>query len=220
MSSNKYPTARPFLPESRSITALAGASQRCEGCPLFQGTTQTVFGEGPKNARLVLVGEQPGDQEDRTGRPFVGPAGAHLDEALEEAGLDRREIYVTNAVKHFKHEVSGSRRIGKTPLVSEINACRPWLESELQTLQPELIVALGAVAARSLFNESVTIAEVRGKFFQNDQGLNLIVTFHPSAALRHPVDDERKRIAAALIEDLKRARHFLEDLSRPDLHPH
>jgi DNA polymerase len=115
--------------------------------------------------------------------------------------------------------VRGSRRIAKTPLVSEIDACRPWLESELDTLQPELIVALGAVAARSLLGESVSIAEARGKFFQNDQGLNLIVTFHPSAALRHPLDDERKRIADALIDDLKMARQFLEDLSRPDLHP-
>jgi uracil-DNA glycosylase len=218
MTAKKYPSARPFLPSSRSLSALEEASERCQGCPLYQGASQSVFGEGPKNAQLVLVGEQPGEQEDLKGRPFVGPAGAFLDDALEQAGLIRNNLYITNAVKHFKFEVRDGRRVGLKPQASEIEACRPWLESEIEILQPELVVAMGAVAARSLFQRAVTVSELRGRFFQNERGLTVLVTYHPSAALRHPVSTERARMRDALIEDLTMAREFLEDLSGSDVH--
>lgn len=216
MNSKKYPTAEPFLPDSHSISALQKAAQGCQGCPLYLDGTQTVFGEGPKNARLILVGEQPGRAEDREGRPFVGPAGKHLDQALREAGLNRDEIYVTNAVKHFKNEGG----VGKTPLVPEIQACRPWLEREIEILEPELVIALGATAARSLLKMSVAIGEYRGKFLRNEAGLSLLVTYHPSAALRHPIEAERRTIYEQLVEDLSRARQFLDDLHAPGgIHP-
>lgn len=143
-------SAAPFVPQSTSLKALKGAAQGCRGCDLYKRATQVVFGAGPKRARVMFVGEQPGDQEDRQGEPFVGPAGALLDKALADAGIPRDQVYVTNAVKHFKWEPRGKRRIHKKPRASEVNACRPWLEAELRAVRPEIVVCLGATAAQSL----------------------------------------------------------------------
>src|SRR3712207_3746482 len=149
--------ATPFLPERRTLEALRGAAAGCRGCHLWRGTTQTVFGEGLKRARVMLLGEQPGDREDREGRPFVGPAGRELDRALEEVGIDRRDAYVTNMVKHFKFEERGRRRLHQTPKRFEIDACRPWLDEELRAVSPEALVLLGATAAKALMGSSFRI---------------------------------------------------------------
>ena len=195
-------SAAPFVPRSRSVKTLAGAALECEGCPLFEDTTQTVFGKGPVSAPLILVGEQPGDVEDKRGTPFVGPAGAVLWQCLQGAGIDRGDVYTTNAVKHFKHETHGKRRLHKRPGVDEIEACHPWLEAELSVVSPQLIVALGAVAARSLLGRSVPIGASRRKQFDVD-GTPIMVTYHPSAVLR--ADDRAAEIRSALITDLRSA---------------
>ena len=176
-------SAAPFVPRSRRLEVLASAAQKCTGCPLFEDTTQAVFGEGPRDASLVLVGEQPGDQEDRKGAPFVGPAGGVLWRCVEEAGIDRASLYVTNAVKHFKHETRGKRRLHKKPTTAETLACQPWLEAELDAVGATIVVALGAVAARSLVGKTVTIAHSEGQPFEV-AGRAVFVTYHPSAVLR------------------------------------
>ncbi len=195
-------SAEPFVPASRSIRTLAAAALKCTGCPLYEDTNQTVFGKGPVTAPLILVGEQPGDVEDKRGLPFVGPAGAMLWQCLEEAGVDRHDIYATNAVKHFKHETRGKRRIHKKPDTAEIEACHPWLEAELRALKGRMIVALGAVAARSLLGRSVPIAASRGTVFEVS-GRPTLVTYHPSAILR--ADDRATEVRAALVADLRDA---------------
>jgi uracil-DNA glycosylase family protein len=195
-------TAAPFVPASGGLRGLAVASQRCEGCPLYQAATQTVFGEGPASARIVLVGEQPGDQEDRQGEPFVGPAGRMLWRCVEEAGLDRSGLYVTNAVKHFKHEDRGKRRLHKKPNADEIDACHPWLEAELATVRARVVVGLGATAGRALLGRSVGIAASRGEVFDAG-GHHVVLTFHPSAILR--ATDEARAIRHDLVADLKAA---------------
>lgn len=187
---------------------LAEAAAGCQGCPLYEPATQTVFGTGPSDARLILVGEQPGDVEDKKGRPFVGPAGAVLWECVEAAGVDRGSIYVTNAVKHFKHEQRGKRRIHQKPDTGEIEACHPWIEAELRSLlsratpSPTVIVALGAVAARSLLGRTVPIAASRGTRFEVAARPTL-VTYHPSAVLR--ADERAAEIRSALVTDLRAA---------------
>lgn len=196
-------SAEPFVPDSRSIASLAKASLGCKGCPLFANTTQTVFGKGPVSARLILVGEQPGDVEDKRGVPFVGPAGAVLWQCLEAAGIAHDDVYTTNAVKHFKHEDRGKRRIHKRPDTAEIEACHPWLDAELRALKGKVIVALGAVAARSLLGRSVPIAASRGTLFEVT-GRPAFITYHPSAVLR--ADERAAEIRAALVADLKAAR--------------
>ncbi|MEY2580672.1 MAG: uracil-DNA glycosylase [Ilumatobacteraceae bacterium] len=196
-------SAEPFVPNSRSLKALAQAALECKGCPLYVDTTQTVFGKGPLNAPLILVGEQPGDVEDKRGTPFVGPAGAVLWQCLEEAGIDHDDVYTTNAVKHFKHENRGKRRIHKRPDTAEIEACHPWLDAELRVVKGKVIVALGAVAARSLLGRPVPIAASRGTLFEA-AGRPTVVTYHPSAVLR--ADDRAAEMRAALIADLKVAR--------------
>jgi uracil-DNA glycosylase len=184
-----YSLAQP--PPGADLEEVRNAAASCRACPLWKDTTCTVFGEGLSTARIILVGEQPGDQEDRAGRPFVGPAGQVLDRALVQAGVDRQQLYVTNAVKHFKFEPRGKRRIHKTPNSREIAACRPWLEAELRLLRPELIVSLGGTAARSLFNSPVRITQERGRILDSEFGKTL-VTIHPSALLRlaDPADFE------------------------------
>jgi uracil-DNA glycosylase len=195
-------TAEPFVPRSTSLSRLAAAADGCRGCPLYIDTTQTVFGEGPRAARLMLVGEQPGDVEDRRGHVFVGPAGAVLWRCLAEAGIDRDDVYTTNAVKHFKHEPRGKRRIHKKPSTAEIDACHPWLDAELRVVRAPVIVALGAVAARSLTGRSLPIASSRATSFEfGDRAL--LVTYHPSAVLR--ADERAAEVRAALVEDLRRA---------------
>jgi len=188
------------VPRSRSIKTLALAARDCRGCPLFEDTTQTVFGKGPASASLILVGEQPGDVEDKRGVPFVGPAGAVLWQCIEAAGIDRGDVYATNAVKHFKHETRGKRRLHKRPDTAEVEACHPWLDAELRALKGQVIVALGAIAARSLLGRSVPIAASRGTLF-DVAGRATLVTYHPSAVLR--ADDRAAEVRAALVEDLK-----------------
>jgi DNA polymerase len=197
------------LPSDRSLPALAAAAKRCRACPLWKDATQTVFGQGPPDARVVLVGEQPGDREDRTGAPFVGPAGALLDEAMEEAGLDRSLVYVTNAVKHFKFEPRGKWRIHKKPNAREIAACRPWLEAELAALQPFAVVLLGATAAQSLLGPSARVGTsahpVEAPFAKF-----VLTTLHPAAVLRAGTDEARAAGRARLVHDLRTVARKME----------
>lgn len=197
-------TAADFLPRARTLETLRQAAQGCQGCALYAPATQTVFGIGPQDAALVLVGEQPGDEEDRIGQPFIGPAGEVLGHALAEAGLARDKLYLTNAVKHFKHSFTDNRRLHRTPTLREINACKPWLEAELSCLQPKVIVCLGVSAARALISPSFALRDARGELLQRGQ-LNLLATYHPAAVLRGQSADE---IYAALVADLRKARLF------------
>jgi DNA polymerase len=200
-----YPTAVPFLPEALTLTALRDAVQRCEGCPLHANATQAVFGEGLLSAPLMLVGEQPGDQEDRAGAPFVGPAGRVLDRALDEAGIDRRRAYVTNAVKHFKWKARGTRRIHDKPTWTEQLACRPWLEAELALVRPRALVLLGATAAQSLLGREFRLTRHRGEPVESDLAELVTATIHPSAVLR---GDDREQLFAGLVDDLRIAAPF------------
>ena len=195
-----YPTAAPFLPEKRTLTAAREAVQRCEGCPLYADATQAVFGEGLLSSEVMLVGEQPGDQEDKAGAPFVGPAGGILDRALDEAGLDRRTAYVTNAVKHFKWRARGTRRIHDKPSWSEQVACRPWLELELALVRPRALVLLGATAAQSLLGKDFRVTKSRGVPLESDLAEIVVATIHPSAVLR---GEDREALFAGLVDDLR-----------------
>ena len=195
-------------------TATRDEAAHCTRCDLYKHATQTVFGEGPLDAAILFVGEQPGDQEDLAGRPFVGPAGAVFDEALEKAGIDRSSVYVTNAVKHFKFLLRGKRRIHNKPDAGEITACRWWIDQERALIRPPVTVALGATAARSLLGKVVTITKVRGAPLQLADGSECWVTTHPSAILRMP-DEEARRKARALFErDLKRIKARADELAR------
>jgi uracil-DNA glycosylase len=196
-------SAAPFVPKGASLRELTEAARHCRGCDLYRHATQTVFGRGAADARIVFVGEQPGDQEDRQGAPFVGPAGEVLDRALAEAGLAREKIYVTNAVKHFKFEPRGKRRIHQTPRANEINACRPWLEAELERIKPDVLVALGATAARAIFGDKFRITRDRGHFARTRWAEKSIATYHPSAALRGEDDAQKAQVYAMLVEDLR-----------------
>ncbi len=200
-------TAEPFVPESRSLTTLARAAQSCTGCPLYVDTTQTVFGSGRRDADIILVGEQPGDQEDRKGEPFVGPAGGVLWRCVATAGLDANRLYVTNAVKHFKHETRGKRRLHKKPTTLEAEACHPWLEAELVAVRAKVVVALGAVAARALAGRHVSVTRSADELFEVD-GRQLLVTYHPSAALR--AEEQAAEIRARIIADLRRAEYLAD----------
>jgi uracil-DNA glycosylase family protein len=195
--------ATPFLPERRSLKALREAAAECRGCHLWRPATQTVFGEGAAGARVMLVGEQPGDREDRAGHPFVGPAGRELDRALEEAGIDRRAAYVTNVVKHFKFQERGKRRIHATPKKFEVDACRPWLDEELRVVKPEALVVLGATAGKALFGSKFTIRDARGRPIESDLAPLVAATIHPSAILRAPDDEARAREREGLVADLR-----------------
>ncbi|NUW45728.1 UdgX family uracil-DNA binding protein [Nonomuraea rhodomycinica] len=193
--------AAPFLPDRLDLDSLREAATRCEGCDLYRDATQTVFGEGPASARFMLVGEQPGDQEDRKGAPFVGPAGRILDRALEEAGIDRDDVYVTNAVKHFSFVLRGKRRIHQKPTAAEVDACRPWLTAELALVEPEVVVVLGATAARSLLGPAFRVTRQRGQPVPLGDGAGAlaVATIHPSAVLRAP---DRDAAYAGLLADL------------------
>jgi uracil-DNA glycosylase len=195
--------ATPFLPERRSLKALREASAGCRGCHLWRGATQTVFGEGRKASRVMLVGEQPGDKEDRAGEPFVGPAGRELDRALEAAGIAREDAYVTNVVKHFKFEERGKRRIHQTPKRFEIDACAPWLEAELGVVEPEALVLLGATAAKALLGSSFRVTQHRGELLDSELAPIVSATIHPSAILRQRDDAERVAEREAFAEDLR-----------------
>jgi DNA polymerase len=204
MASKDAPTAEPFLPERLSLKALREAAPRCRGCPLWEPATQTVFGRGPARAEVMLVGEQPGDREDIEGEPFVGPAGRALDESLERVGVDRRTVYVTNAVKHFKFIQRGKRRIHQRPGAMEINACAPWLDAELAVVKPTLLIALGATAARALYGTKVKVMRDRGRAVETERAPLASVTIHPSALLR--MEGEERRLGHAEFErDLARS---------------
>jgi uracil-DNA glycosylase len=188
------------MPDTLSLRALRDAVQRCEGCPLYANATQAVFGEGALASRVMLVGEQPGDQEDLAGAPFVGPAGKLLDRALEEAGIDRRTAYVTNAVKHFKWKARGTRRIHDKPSWSEQMACRPWLEAEIALVKPRALVLMGATAAQSLLGKTFRVTQNRGRPLDSDLAELVTATIHPSAILR---SDDREAMFAGLVDDLR-----------------
>jgi uracil-DNA glycosylase len=203
MEKKQKPSAAPWVPKTSSLHDLSEAAKSCEGCDLYLNATQTVFGEGTSRARVVLVGEQPGDEEDRKGQPFVGPAGRLLNKALEEAGVDRSELYVTNAVKHFKSEARGKRRIHKKPTGGEVSACRPWLEAEMAVLRPGLIVCLGGTAAKSLFGREVRVTVERGEFLRHDWASAALVTVHPSALLRITEKEQKETEWRLFVRDLR-----------------
>jgi uracil-DNA glycosylase len=205
------PGAAEFVPDTDDLTVLSDASQSCQGCDLYRNATQAVFGAGSPQARVVLVGEQPGDQEDKAGQPFVGPAGRLLDKALDVAGIDRDRVYVTNAVKHFKFEERGKRRIHKTPSRTEVVACQPWLLTEINAIQPDVVVLLGATAAKSLMGSSFRLTDHRGELLRLprasgqvdlDVDAQMVATVHPSAILRGPPKD-REKAFDALVADLR-----------------
>lgn len=201
---NEY--ARPAAPpDTSSLTEVRDASRKCTACHLYKRATQTVFGEGPKSAPIMLVGEQPGDYEDVAGKPFVGPAGKIMDRALEEAGIDRSKVYVTNAVKHFKWEPRGKRRIHQKPNSREIAACRPWLEAELRLVKPKLLVCLGATAAQAVFGPSFRVTRERGKVLSSKLAPRILATVHPSSLLRQPDDESREREYKRFVADLRAA---------------
>jgi DNA polymerase len=198
--------ARPATPpDTTSWSQLREAARECTACHLYKNATQTVFGEGPKNAPIVLIGEQPGDYEDVAGKPFVGPAGKIMDRALEEAGIDRKKVYVTNAVKHFKWEPRGKRRLHKKPNAREIAACRPWLEAELKTVRPKLVVAMGATAAQTIFGPAFRVTRERGKVLSSKLAPKVLATVHPSSLLRQPDEESREREYKHFVADLRKA---------------
>ena len=195
-------TAAGLVPSRLTLPKLRGAAAGCRACPLWETGTQTVFGEGSAQARVVLVGEQPGDREDREGAPFVGPAGRVLDEALEQAGIDRRAAYVTNAVKHFKWEPRGKRRIHAKPNGRELAACRPWLEAELAVVKPRVLVCLGATAAQSLLGRDFRVTRRRGEWIESELAAHVTATVHPSSILRQRDDESRHAAMEAFVADL------------------
>lgn len=203
-----WPTAAAFLPPDRDLVHLRAAAAECRGCPLHEPATQTVFGRGAATARAVLVGEQPGDVEDQQGLPFVGPAGKVLVTALDQAGVDRDLLYVTNAVKHFKFTPQGKRRIHATPDTWEVRACQPWLDAEIEAVRPELVVLLGATAAKTVYGPSFRVTKSRGTLMDwpSEQGPQALATIHPSAVLR---SDDRDAAMAGLVNDLRIAATFL-----------
>jgi uracil-DNA glycosylase len=194
--------ASAFVPERGGLTAVREAAASCRGCHLWRRATQTVFGEGLKRSRVMFVGEQPGDREDREGRPFVGPAGRELDKALEAVGIARDDVYITNVVKHFKFEERGRRRIHQTPKRFEIDACRPWLDAEMAEVRPEAMVLLGATAAKALLGASFRVSKQRGELLDSDLAPIVSATIHPSAILRAPDDASRAAERKAFTRDL------------------
>jgi uracil-DNA glycosylase len=198
-----HPSAHDFIPPRPTLAALQEAAQGCTACDLYARATQAVLGAGPRHAAVFFIGEQPGDQEDLAGKPFVGPAGKVLDEALAAAGIPREEVFVTNAVKHFKWESRGKRRLHQKPTLGEVKACRPWLEAELEIVKPTGIVCLGATAAQSLLGAAFRITRDRGKFFDTPWAAWLTATLHPSAILRMPEPAQREEARAQLVEDLR-----------------
>jgi uracil-DNA glycosylase len=197
------------MTDIKSLSTLRDAEAGCTRCPLYRNATQVVPGEGPKHAKVMMVGEQPGDQEDKQGHPFVGPAGRMLDRAIVEAGIDRKKVFVTNAVKHFKFEPRGKRRLHKRPSASEVDACQWWLNLERALIRPRVVVAMGATAARGVLGRSVTISSVRGEVLRGVGDAQVIVTIHPSSVLRQQDDQSREREYKGLVADLRRCAKLL-----------
>ena len=206
-------SAADFLPRNRSLEALREAAKSCKGCDLYLNATQTVFGDGPGHASVMLVGEQPGDIEDQKGEPFVGPAGRMLDRALEDARISRDQVYVTNAVKHFKWIWRGKRRLHQKPSVRQVVACRPWLEVEIEAVQPHILVCMGATAAQSVVGKPVAIMKERGKFIDSLLGRLTFITIHPSAILRQRDNDEREQEYRRFASEMKLVKRKLQSLS-------
>jgi len=204
------PPVAEMIPARPTIRKIRDTAQGCRACHLYRHATQTVFGEGPSKAEVMLVGEQPGDAEDLAGHPFVGPAGRLLDRALAEAGIDRRIVYVTNVVKHFKFEPRGKRRIHAKPNGAEIAACRPWLETEIALVKPRVLVCLGATAAQALLGRSFKVSQQRGRFVGSPLAPRVTATVHPSSILRAPDDDSRHREMAHFVADLRRVADELQ----------
>jgi uracil-DNA glycosylase len=194
-------------PQTDSLAKLTAAAKKCTACPLYKNATQTVFGDGPKHATVMMIGEQPGDYEDVAGKPFVGPAGKMLDRALEEAGFNRAEVYVTNAVKHFKWEPRGKRRIHQKPSARDIAACRPWLEAELRLVEPKLVVCLGSTAAQTVFGPAFRVTKQRGQVLESLLAKRVVATVHPSSLLRQPDEESREREYKNFVADLRVALH-------------
>jgi len=211
-SGNEAESAAPLVPANPTIKKLQEAARGCRACPLWKTGTQTVFGEGSRHARVVFVGEQPGNDEDLAGKPFVGPAGKLLDRALVEAGIERDEVYVTNAVKHFKWEPKGKRRIHKKPSGREIAACRPWLEAELEVLRPKVLVCLGATAAQGLLGKEFRVSRQRGEFLESALAEHVMATVHPSSILRAPDEETRHEEMKRFIADLKKVARVIHGL--------
>jgi len=205
-------TAAPLIPPNPTISSLRQAAGNCKACDLWRRGTQTVFGEGGSHVRVMLVGEQPGDQEDIQGRPFVGPAGKLLDKVLEETGIDRNETYVTNAVKHFKWEPRGKRRIHKKPNSIEINACKPWIEAEIAVLKPEIVVCMGATAAQALLGRDFRVSTQRGQVVKSSLAPYVIATVHPSSLLRAPDEETRRIEMERFIADFKVVADIIHNL--------
>jgi uracil-DNA glycosylase family protein len=199
-------SAAEYLPATHSLAALRDAAKLCHGCDLWRNATQTVFGEGGEDAEVMFVGEQPGDQEDKEGQPFVGPAGRMLDRALEEAGIDRSQVYVTNAVKHFKWQPRGKRRIHQKPNWTEMTACRPWLEAEIEAVEPRVIVLLGATAAQTLLGRQFRVTKQRGELVESPYAEYVTATIHPSAILRA---EDRDAEYAGFVADLRKVAQLL-----------
>jgi len=207
-------SARDFLPEKCTLKTLRRAAKCCKGCDLRKNATQTIFGEGPEGANVMFVGEQPGDQEDRQGRPFVGPAGRLLDKAMIEARIPREQVYVTNAVKHFKWIWRGKRRLHQKPAIRQVMACRPWLEAELEVVRPRIVVCMGATAAQSVLGKPVFITKERGKFIDSSLGLLTFITIHPSAIYRQREKDQQEKEYRHFAEELKLVSRKLRSLTR------
>ena len=207
--STKSKDTEDFFPDRKTLPALRAAAADCQACDLYKRGTQTVFGAGTRNAEVLFVGEQPGNDEDLEGEPLVGPAGKLLDKALEEAGIDRQKAYVTNVVKHFKWEPRSKRRIHKKPNAKEIAACRPWLEAEIEIVKPKVIVCLGATAAQALLGSQFRVSKDGGKFIESDLAPYIIATVHPSAILRAPDDETRHEQKRRFIDDLKKVADVL-----------
>jgi uracil-DNA glycosylase len=195
-------TAADYLPDRKTLPALREAVQGCRGCSLYERATQAVFGEGRARARVMMVGEQPGDEEDVAGQPFVGPAGRLLDQMMEAAGLPRDQVYLTNAVKHFKWKPRGKRRMHQKPSASEVSACKPWLEAELAALEPEVLIVLGATAAQSLLGRAFRVTQARGALFESRWAPHTLATVHPSSLLRIPDQEERRAARGEFVREL------------------
>lgn len=215
MAKAELTTAAPLIPQSPTLPRLTEAARGCRACDLWMRGTQTVFGEGSRGAKVMFVGEQPGDKEDLLGRPFVGPAGALLDKALAEAGIDRGDVYVTNVVKHFKWEPRGKRRIHKKPNSLEIAACRPWLDSELSVVKPQVVVCLGATAAQALLGSAFRVTQQRGRLLSDSTlAPSVMATVHPSSILRAPDEETRHREFRLFVEDMKSVAQALRERRR------